>query len=96
MTKEFAGLNKSEIRKAIKLANRINNCNDCVVTGYSYKSIPDEYNTIEVTCEICHGYGGDRADYDVVVEVFMDDRRRSWAHTVIWQGIEYTSTLKMR
>lgn len=94
MTKEFTGLSKLEIRKAIKLANRINNCNDCVVTGYSYKSIPDEYNIIEVTCEICHGYDGDRADYDVVVEVFMDDRRRSWAHTVIGQGIEYISSLR--
>lgn len=94
MTKEFTGLNKSEIRKAIKLANRINNCNDCVVTGYFYNSIPVD-GCIEVTCEICHGYGGDRADYDVVVEVFMDDRRRSWAHTVVGQGIEYISTLKM-
>ena len=93
MTKEFTGLNKSEIRKAIKLANRINNCKDCTVTGYSYKSNPDEYNMIEVTCEICHNYE-ERADYDVVVEVFMDDRRRSWAHTVIGQDIKYTSTLK--
>lgn len=93
MTKEFTGLNKSEIRKAIKLANKINNCKDCTVTGCSYNSTPVD-NFVEVFVEICHNYK-ERANYDVVVEVFMDDRRRSYAHTVIGQDIEYISTLKM-
>lgn len=79
--KEFKELTRSEIKKAIKKANELNNCNDCTVTGYSYNTIPDDMNFILVTCEICHNYET-RADKDVQIEVFMDDRRRSWAHQV--------------
>ena len=80
MTEDFTLL-KSEIRKAVKKANELNNCNDCTVTGYSYKAVPDELNFIQVTCEICHNYET-RADYDVTIEVYLEDRRRSWAHEV--------------
>jgi len=78
--KTFKGLNRSEIKKAIKKANELNGCKDCTVTGYSYSGA-DEFGCIRVTCEICHNYET-RADYDVVVEVFMMDRRKSWAHAV--------------
>lgn len=81
--KNFEGLNKSEIRKAVKLANKLNNCTDCTVTGYSVERPEDELlrdNFRVVTCEICHNYE-ERAEFDVVVEVFLLDRRKSWAHS---------------
>jgi len=85
--KKFEGLNKSEIKKAERLANVLNGSNDCKVTGCSWKS-NDELGFIEVFCEICHNYN-ERADYDVTVEVMMDDRRRSYAHSVIGQLDKY-------
>jgi hypothetical protein len=80
--KEFNGLLTSEIKKAEKKANELNNSTDCKVTGCSWSSIPNEFGIIRVRCEICHNYET-RADEEVEVEVFMDDRRRSWAHAVI-------------
>ena len=76
--KEFTLL-KSEIKKAIKKANELNGCNDCTVTGYFFKAVPDELNFIQVKCEICHNYET-RAEYDVTIECYLSDRRRSWAH----------------
>ena len=88
MTKTFEGLNKSEIRKAEKMANILNHSTDCKVTGCFYKSTPDEIGFIEVFCEICHSYS-ERAEYDVTVQVFMDDRRRSYAHSVLSQTSQF-------
>ena len=81
--KKFETLLKSEIKKAEAAANRFYGRKDCKVTGYSAKRSSIEYGTwYKVRCEICFGYDGDRADNDVTLYVFMDDRRRSFA-TVI-------------
>ena len=75
-------LRKSEIKKAVKLANRVNGCTDATVTGYSVerdKELPDFYN---VVCEICHDYET-RADYDVQLAIFIPDRRRSYAFSFV-------------
>lgn len=73
---------KSEIKKAIKLANKINECTDATLTGYSVerdKELPDFYN---VVCEICHDYET-RADHDVQLSIFIPDRRRSFAFAIV-------------
>lgn len=73
---------KSEIKKVIRLANKVNGCTDATLTGYSVsrdKDMPDFYT---VDCEICHDYET-RADYDVTISVFMPDRRRSFAYTIV-------------
>jgi hypothetical protein len=67
----------SEIKKAESAANKFSGRKDCKVTGYSAK--PSVIGTwYEVTCEICFDYE-DRADFDIVISAFMDDRRRSFA-----------------
>lgn len=81
--KKFEALLKSEIRKAEKIANDYYGRKDCKVTAYGWKqdeNIPDFYN---VKCEICFDYEV-RADYDVIVNVFMPDRRRSFAQVKTW------------
>lgn len=75
----FDRLLKSEIKKAETAANKFFNRKDCKVTGYSAKLSNTDYGTwYNVTCEICFNYE-ERADYDVIISVFMDDRRRSFA-----------------
>jgi len=79
---------KSEIKKAIKLANKVNGCNDATLTGYYYER--DELSDfIRVFCEICHDYEG-RAEHDVEIEIFLPDRRRSYAHAFV-NGQYYTT-----
>ncbi len=73
---------KSEIKKAVRLANKVNKCKDATVTAYSIsrnKDLPDFY---DVTCEICHDYAT-RAENDVMISVFMPDRRMSFAYAII-------------
>ena len=73
---------KSEIKKAIKLANKVNKCDDATVTGYSVerdKELPDFYH---VVCEICHDYET-RAENDVELAIFVPDRRRSYAYAIV-------------
>lgn len=82
MTNTFNGLLKSEIKKVEKCANDFLDCNDCKVTGYSYGGI-DELGFVSVTCEICHNYDT-RSDCDINLNVFMPDRRRSFAVVKVW------------
>lgn len=79
--KEFNTLKKSEIKKAEKMANKLNGRTDCKVTAYGYNGA-DEYGFARVFCEICYNYE-ERADEDVQLEICLWDRRRSWAHAVI-------------
>lgn len=72
---------KSEIKKAVKKANEANMCNDCTVTGYYTDGKIDEFGFLKVECEICHNYES-RAKHDVILEVFMPDRRSSFAHRI--------------
>ena len=81
--KTFESLLKSEVKKAEVLANKFFNRKDCKVTGYSSKRNPDLPDFYDVTCEICFNYE-ERADYDVVISVFMPDRRRSFATMKTW------------
>ena len=74
--KKFEGLMKSEIKKINKFAQKRDEKDSCI-TGYGYNTVPDELGFIEVTCEICSNNMSDR-ETDVVFEVFMPDRRRSF------------------
>lgn len=80
----FDNLKKSEIKKAEAAANKFFGRKDCKVTGYSAKlSTTDAGTWYDVTCEICFNYEK-RAECDVVVSAFMDDRRRSFATVWPW------------
>lgn len=81
--KAFKNLAKSEIKKAESVANKFFNRKDCKVTGYSAKrsNLEGCGEWYDVQCEICFNFE-DRADIDVLVSVFMDDRRRSFAKVV--------------
>ena len=82
--KKFENMLKSEVRKAEVAANKFFGRNDCKVTGYSVRRCSLDYGTwYDVTCEICFNYE-ERAERDVVVHVFMDDRRRSYATVKEW------------
>lgn len=85
MKKTFETMMKSEIKKAETAANKFFGRKDCKVTGYSAKCLGDDFleHYYEVTCEICFNYE-ERADYDVVVSVFMPDRRKSFAQVKTW------------
>ena len=74
--KEFENLLKSEIKKVEKFAQKRDG-KDSRNTGYGAKSTPDELGFVKVTCEICSNDMRDRED-DVILYVFMPDRRRSW------------------
>lgn len=79
--KKFENLLKNEIKKAVSLANKEAGRKDCAVTAWSSK--PDGNNWVNVQCEICFEHGaGDRADFDVMVAVYLPDRRRSFVQ--IW------------
>lgn len=81
--KSFENLLPSEIKKAEKAANSFFGRTDCKVTGYFAKSrTSDGYGEwYDVQCEICFNYE-ERAERDVLVSVFMNDRRRSFATVV--------------
>ncbi|MGN1025510.1 MAG: hypothetical protein ACI4P4_03790 [Faecousia sp.] len=78
----FDNMKKSEIKKAEAAANKFFGRKDCKVTGYS--ATPSEFEGwYEIRCEICFGYE-ERADYDVIVNAMMCDRRRSFATVKTW------------
>lgn len=82
--KQFESLLKSEIKKAETAANKFYGRNDCKVTGYGAHLSSTEFGAwYDVTCEICFNYE-ERADHDVLVCAFMDDRRRSFAKVKTW------------
>lgn len=74
--KKFNGLTKGEIKRVEKFAQK-RDCTDSRVTGYACKEIPDEMGFIEVRFEICSNNMEKRED-DVVMQVFVPDRRRSY------------------
>lgn len=84
--KEFKGLLKSEIKKAVKVANAYSGFDDCTITGYSWtESRPIDFDPnavfIDVVCEICRNYK-DRCDFDVALTIPMSDRRRTTAKVI--------------
>jgi hypothetical protein len=81
----FNNMMKSEIKKAETAANKFFKRKDCKVTGYSAKLSSTDFGCTwyEVTCEICFDYE-ERAECDVIVNVFMNDRRRSFATVNPW------------
>ena len=81
----FEGLLLSEIKKAEVAANKKLHVEDCKVTGYSYNEgeLPNATGFLTVRCEICHNYEV-RANVDVQVEVYLEDRRRSFAIAILW------------
>lgn len=83
--KEFKGLLKSEIKKAEAAANKFFGTTNAKVTAYSAKRCAESgcENWYEVKCEICFDYKK-RADYDVEINVFMLDRRHSFAKVKTW------------
>lgn len=74
--KEFTGLLKSEIRKIEKFAQK-RDSKDSQLTGYSYTQGTDELGFLTVTCEIC-SKGMTHREENVVLNVYMPDRRRSF------------------
>ena len=70
----------SERKKVEAAANKFFGRGDCKVTGYSSKkaSVEGAGEWYDVQCEICFNYE-ERADYDVMLFAFMEDRRRSFA-----------------
>lgn len=74
--KKFNGLTKGEIKKVEKFAQKRDG-KDSQVTGASYNETPDELGFIKVRFEICSNNMTERED-DVVMFVFVPDRRRSF------------------
>lgn len=84
--KKFEGLLKSEIKKAVKAANKYSGFNDCTVTGYSWTTErPFEFDPeavfVNVKCEICRNYE-ERCDFDVELIIPMFDRRKTTASII--------------
>lgn len=73
--REF-NLMRSEIKKAERFAKKRDG-KDSRVTGYSCRAVPDELGFVDVRCEICSEDMSVREE-DVVLCVFMPDRRRSF------------------
>ena len=71
----------SEIKKAERCANKALKADNCKVTGYYHDGKIDELGVVLVKCEICHDYE-ERATVDVELNIFMPDRRRSWARAI--------------
>lgn len=79
--KKFEDLLRNEIKKAVSLANKHSGRTDCAITAWS--SHKGDGSWVDVKCEICFEHGaGDRADFDVMVCVYLPDRRRSFVQ--IW------------
>lgn len=83
--KKFETLLRSEIKKAETAANKFFGTTNAKVTAYTAKPYLDNGcgDWYEVKCEICFGYE-EIADYDVIINVFMPDRRRSFAAVKTW------------
>lgn len=79
--KSFEQLLPSEIKKAERCANKALKADNCKVTGYYHDGKIDELGFVLVKCEICHDYE-ERATVDVELNIFMPDRRRSWARAI--------------
>jgi len=76
-TENFS-LKRSEIKKVKKLAKQITGKADCMIGGY-FHSGADELGFVRVECEILSNGMNDR-EQDIILEVFMYDRRSSFAH----------------
>lgn len=74
--KKFDGLLKSEIKKVEKFAQKRDG-KDSRLTGYGYHETEGASSYITVKCEICSNDMRDR-ERDVVVFVYVPDRRRSF------------------
>lgn len=68
----------SEIKKAEAFARKITGKADCRVGGY-FVSRKDGDTIATFECEILSNGYEDR-EQDVIIEAFLPDRRRSWAH----------------
>ena len=87
-TKVFEDLLRSEIKKAIKVANKATGFNDCTITAYFAEEehpfdFDPEVTFMNVTCEICRNYE-ERVPIDVVLSIPMFDRRMTTARVVEW------------
>lgn len=68
----------SEIKKAESLARKLTGKKDCKVGGY-FASYKEGNSVVTFECEILSNNYEDR-EMDIIVEAFLPDRRRSWAH----------------
>lgn len=75
--KQFNDILKSEIAKAERFATK-NNGKKTQMTGWFSDSVIDEFGFVTVHCEMCSENMSVREE-DVVLHVFMPDRRRSYA-----------------
>lgn len=75
----FENLKVSEIKKAERFANKNTGKKDCKVTAWYTISKDDKFGFYQIGCEICSNNMTDRED-DVIIEVFMKDRRMSFCH----------------
>ena len=77
--REFKGLLKSEIKKAVKAANKFSGYNDCeITTGRVVKEYSDlglEMEIVDVFCNVWHN--GEKLDFKVQVHIPMWDRRNT-------------------
>lgn len=71
-------MKRSEIKKAESLARKLTGKKDCTVGGYFTRYI-EGADILTFECEILSNNCEDR-EQDVIVEAFLPDRRRSWAH----------------
>lgn len=74
----FENLKVSEIKKAESYANKASGKKDCRVTAW-YTDSKNEFGFYQVRCEICSNNMNEREN-DVIIEVCMNDRRRSFCH----------------
>lgn len=75
-TRKFENLLPSEIKRVERFASLRDN-KDCRVTGFSYTSTLTDPDWAVVRCEVCSNNMEDREN-DVVIYVFLPDRRRSF------------------
>lgn len=74
--KKFENLMRSEIKKAEAFATKLNG-KSTRMTGWFFDGSVDELGFADIRCEMCSNNMNDRED-DVIVHVFMHDRRRSF------------------
>lgn len=74
--KSFENILPSEIKKVERFAQKRDG-KDSRVTGYSSSACVDDQGLVKVRCEICSNNMTQRED-DVVMFVFLPDRRRSF------------------
>lgn len=80
MKREFKGLLKSEIKKAVKAANKFSGYNDCEITTgkivkeYSMDLEPG-MEIVDVFCNVWHN--GEKLDFKLQVHIPMWNRRNT-------------------